>query len=148
MEYVAERRSPVPEVRRTSRRRQQGADTVGMNNVVEQLKELKARRGLIRAAEEGRITTLRCAMDECLCPEELGGRGYFEPVTPELSDWMPTNDHFPTLKCDGGKETPENSRLAHRLCNRVDYSNLIGRSCKKDMARVEAARVNALRRSA
>jgi hypothetical protein len=80
-------------------------------------------------------------MEECLCPRELGGRGYFQPATLDLSDWMPTNDHHPTLKCDGGRETIDNSRLAHRLCNRVDYSRRIDRSFAKDLARVEAARL-------
>ncbi len=109
----------------------------GMESLADQLRKLNARRILVRAAEQGRITDLLCAMDECLCPH---GRGYFEPATPDLSDWMPTNDHHPTLKCDGGRETVDNSRLAHRLCNRVDYSKRIGRSFASDLARVEAAR--------
>jgi hypothetical protein len=117
-----------------------------MKSIAEQLKSLNARRILIRAAEQGKITKLRCAMEECLCPRELGGRGYFESVTRDLSDWMPTNDHYPTLKCDGGQETVDNSRLAHRLCNRVDYSKRIGRSIAKDLARVEAARREGRRR--
>src|SRR4051794_12840261 len=108
-----------------------------MESVAEQLKRLKARQILIKAAVHGKITDLQCAMDECLCP---GGRSYFEPVTRDLSDWMPTNDHYPTLACDGGRESVDNSRLAHRLCNRVDYSRRIGRSITKDLARVEAAR--------
>jgi hypothetical protein len=45
---------------------------------------------LIKAAEQGYITQLACKMPECFCPEELGGACYFEPVTAELSDWMPT----------------------------------------------------------
>jgi hypothetical protein len=36
---------------------------------------------LIKAAEQGYITELACKMPECRCPEELGGAGYFEPVT-------------------------------------------------------------------
>ena len=119
-----------------------------MNTVAEQLKQLNAKRLLIRGAEQGTITALRCEMDECLCPEELGGREYFEPARPELPDWMPTNDHFPILKCNGGPATVENSRLAHRLCNRVDYSKQIGRPYAKDLARAEAARLRALKRSA
>ena len=119
-----------------------------MDNVVEQLKSLNATRILIRAAEAGYIKTLRCEMEECLCPEELGGREYFEPATPALPDWMPTNDHFPILKCDGGKVAVDNSRLAHRLCNRVDYKKQKGHSYAKDLARVEAARLDALKRSA
>jgi hypothetical protein len=114
-----------------------------MENVAEQLKSLNARRILIRAAEHAKIADLRCAMEECLCPQELGGRGYFEPATSDYPDWMPTNDHHPVLKCEGGRESVDNSRLAHRLCNRVDYSKRIGRSFRKDLARVEAARQNA-----
>jgi hypothetical protein len=51
------------------------------------------------------------------------------------------------LACDGGRETVDNSRLAHRLCNRVDYSKRINRSFAKDLARVEAARQEGLRRT-
>src|SRR4051794_35744739 len=111
-----------------------------MDNVVEQLMSLNATRILIRAAEARYIKTLRCDMEECLCPKELGGREFFEPATPGLPDWMPTNDHFPILKCNGGPVSVDNCRLAHRLCNRVGYSKEIGRSYAKDLARVEAAR--------
>ena len=125
--------------------------------VAERLRELGVRGVLISAAEQGAIADLVCAMPECLCPEELGGRGYFEPKTQVLSvtsrqvvydaeDWMPTSDHYPVLKKDGGHRTVANVRLAHRLCNRVDYSKAIGRPFEKDLARVEAARREALRR--
>ena len=70
--------------------------------------ELKARgvKGiLIKAAEQGHITQLACKMPECFCPEELGGASYFELVTAELSDWMPTHEHFPLSKREGGKAT-------------------------------------------
>jgi hypothetical protein len=52
---------------------------------------------------------------------------------------MPSHDHFPKLKSEGGKRTVDNSRLSHRLCNRVDYSKSIGRSIAKDLVRAEAA---------
>ena len=83
----------------------------------------------------------------CRSGPGTSGRSYFEQATRDLSDWMPTNDHHPVLKCDGGRETVDNSRLAHRLCNRVDYSKRIGRSFAKDLARVEAARQLAARRT-
>src|SRR5438034_7676754 len=67
-----------------------------------ELKALGATRILIKAAEQGYITQLACKMPECLCPEELGGACYFEPVTDELSDWMPTHEHFPRSKREGG----------------------------------------------
>lgn len=77
---------------------------------------------------------------QCFCPEELGGAGYFEPVTAELSDWMPTHEHFPVSKREGGKEAVDNAILAHRLCNRIDYSITVGRSCARDLERIGKAR--------
>jgi hypothetical protein len=59
---------------------------------------------LIKAAELGYITEVRYGMPECFCPEELGGAGYFEPVTTELSDWSPTQEHFPIPKRKGAVE--------------------------------------------
>src|SRR5918999_2781257 len=108
------------------------------------LKALGAKRILIKAAEQGYITQVACKMPECFCPEELGGACYFEPVTPELSDWMPTHEHFPLSKKEGGKETVDNAILAHRLCNRIDYSIRVGRSHKKDLARIGRAREEAI----
>jgi hypothetical protein len=45
---------------------------------------------------------------------------YFEPMS-TLSEWSPTADHYPRLKMHGGHLTPDNVRLAHRLCNQRDY---------------------------
>jgi hypothetical protein len=109
------------------------------------LKALGAKRILIKAAEQGYITQLACKMPECFCPEELGGACYFEPVTPELSDWMPTHEHSPLPKSEGGKETVDNAILAHRLCNRIDYSLRVGRSYASDLKRIENARAEAIR---
>lgn len=114
--------------------------------VAAELTKLRAKRILIRAAEQGYITQLSCNMPECLCPEELGGAGYFEMVTPELSDWSPTNEHFPVSKRAGGKETVDNSVLAHRLCNRIDFSKSIGRPHDRDLERIRKAREGAIRR--
>jgi hypothetical protein len=110
------------------------------------LKALGAKRILIKAAEQGYITQLACKMPECFCPEELGGACYFEPVSPELSDWMPTHEHSPLSKKEGGKETVDNAILAHRLCNRIDYSIRVGRSYARDLARIKKAREEAIRR--
>ena len=104
------------------------------------LKDLRAKRILIRAAELGYITEVTCGMPECSCPEELGGRRYFEKVSAELSDWSPTNEHFPVPKREGGKESPDNTILAHRLCNRLDYSKAVGRSHRRDLERIRKAR--------
>ncbi len=111
------------------------------------MKALGAKRILIKAAEQGYITQLACKMPECFCPEELGGACYFEPVTPELSDWMPTHEHFPLSKSEGGTETVDNAILAHRLCNRIDYSIRVGRSYASDLKRIRKAREDAIRRN-
>jgi hypothetical protein len=108
------------------------------------LRQLGAKKILVRAAEQGYITQVACKMPECFCPEELGGACYFEPVTPELSDWMPTHEHFPLSKADGGKDRVDNAILAHRLCNRIDYSIRVGRSYRRDLARVRLAREEAI----
>jgi hypothetical protein len=114
--------------------------------VAAELKRLGAKRNLVRAAEHGYITELACAMPTCFCPQELGGPTYFEPVTPELSDWMPTFEHFPIPKREGGRETVDNAILAHRICNRLDYSITIGRSHARDLERIRRAREEAIRR--
>jgi hypothetical protein len=105
-----------------------------------ELKRLGAKRILIKAAELGYITQVKCGMPECFCPEELGGAWYFEPVTAELRDWMPTLEHFPISKRDGGRESVDNAVLAHRLCNRIDYSIFAAKSHKRDLERIRKAR--------
>jgi hypothetical protein len=100
---------------------------------------------LIKAAEQGYITELACKMPKCFCPEELGGRGYFDPVTKALSDWMPTLEHFPVPKREGGRKAVDNAILAHRLCNRMDYSIVAGRSHARDLERIRKAREEATR---
>ena len=101
---------------------------------------------LIKAAEQGYITQLACKMPECFCPEELGGACYFEPVTAELSDWMPTHEHFPLSKRRAARKV-DNAILAHRLCNRIDYSISVGRSYASDLERIRKAREDAIRRN-
>jgi hypothetical protein len=56
-------------------------------------------------------------MPQCYC---VRGRRCFDPRSAN-SDWSPTADHYPLLKAHGGHLTPDNVRLAHRLCNRRDY---------------------------
>ena len=103
------------------------------------LKSLGVKGILIKAAELGYITQVTCRMPECFCPEELGGACYFE-VTDELTDWMPTHEHFPRSKREGGHRSLDNAVLAHRLCNRIDYSIAVGRSHARDLERVRKAR--------
>jgi hypothetical protein len=109
------------------------------------LRALGATRILIKAAEQGYITQLACKMPECFCPEELGGACYFEPVATK-SGWIPTHEHFPLSKKDGGRRAVDNAILAHRLCNRLDYSIRIGRSYARDLERIRKAREEATRR--
>jgi hypothetical protein len=95
---------------------------------------------LVKAAELGYITEMTCGMPKCFCPEELGGAGHFEPRTHPWTDWEPTHEHFPIPRRDGGQRTLDNTVLAHRLCNKLDYSISKGLSIERDLARVEAAR--------
>jgi|SRR5215208_2264979 hypothetical protein len=86
-------------------------------SVVEKLEALGVRGILWQLARDGQIIDVRCEMPQCYC---FRGRSYFEPRSP-LSDWSPTADHYPRLKMHGGHLTPDNVRLAHRVCNQRDY---------------------------
>jgi len=86
-------------------------------SVVEKLEALGVRGILRQLAQDGQILDVRCEMPQCYC---FRGRTYFEPVSPG-ADWMPTADHYPRLKMHGGRLTPDNVRLGHRLCNQRDY---------------------------
>jgi recombinase len=110
--------------------------------VVEQLEKLGVRGILRQLAQDGQILDVRCEMPHCCCPR---GRGCFDPKSPS-SDWSPTPDHYPKLKAHGGHLTPDNVRLAHRLCNRRDYGwrMKINAMLGKGMSLEEiAARLNA-----
>ena len=108
--------------------------------MAKRLRDLGVKGILVQAAKLGYITEVKCGMPQCFCPEELGGAGYFERRTHPWTDWEPTHEHFPLPKRDGGKATPDNTILAHRLCNKLDYFISHGLSIEKDPARVEAAR--------
>jgi hypothetical protein len=84
---------------------------------VEKLEALGVRGILWQLARDGQIIDVRCEMPQCYC---FRGRRYFEPRPPR-SDWELTADHYPRLKMHGGHLTPDNVRLAHRLCNQRDY---------------------------
>jgi hypothetical protein len=100
-------------------------------------------RALLQATELGRIMELRCAMEECLYPQKLGGRSYFEVISRPLTDWIPTADHYPILQKDGGRLVADNVRLAHRLCNRVGATEPGGIPNAKDRAKAAALRESA-----
>lgn len=103
--------------------------------IVDALRYLGVTGVLLKAAEQGKVTEAACAMPRCLCPEEAGGRRYFERKSQPPIDWMPTPDHYPVLKKDGGKLTVDNVRLAHRICNRVDYAIQTGKTHQRDLDR-------------
>jgi hypothetical protein len=86
-------------------------------SVVEQLEALGVHGILRQLAKDSQIVDVRCEMPQCYC---FRGRTYFDPSSLG-SDWSPTADHYPRLKMHGGHLTPDNVRLAHRLCNRRDY---------------------------
>jgi hypothetical protein len=85
---------------------------------VSELRALGAPKVLIRAAQNGLIVRAECAMRKCYCP---GGRTRFYYLSRPLGPWMPTADHI-RRKMDGGTWALKNIRLAHRLCNFVDYA--------------------------
>jgi hypothetical protein len=112
--------------------------------VAEKLRSLGVKkRILIKAAEHGYITEMKCAMRVCFCPEELGGREHFVARTPGWHDWEPTLEHSPRPRHQGGRDRVDNSLLAHRLCNKLDHFESAGLSMQKDLARVEKARAAA-----
>ena len=115
-------------------------DPVRGAEAARKLKVLGVKGILIRSAELGYITEVTCGMPKCFCPKELGGADYFERRTHLWNDWEPTHEHFPIPKRDGGQRTADNTVLAHRLCNKLDYSISKGLSIERDLARVEAAR--------
>ena len=125
-------------------------DTERGRAVAAELKKLGVKGVLIQAAEQGYITELACQMRVCHCPEELGGRHHFEERADDLSDpkeaWMPTHEHFPRSAREGGHRDVDNALLAHRLCNRIDYSIEFDRPHAKDLAKIEKAREEAIRR--
>ena len=86
---------------------------------VERLEALGIRGILWQLARDGQIIDVRCEMPQCYC---FRGRSYFEQRSGRWSDWELTADHYPRLKAHGGHLTPDNVRLAHRLCNRRDYT--------------------------
>jgi hypothetical protein len=98
---------------RTEKPRMTDDDQV-RQTAVEKLEALGVRGILLKLARDGQIVDVRCEMPQCYC---FRGRRHFEPG----ADWMPTADHYPWLKMHGGLLTPDNVRLAHRLCNQRDY---------------------------
>lgn len=92
-----------------------GNDTT---DAAQRLRALGLRGVLVTMAERGQLMDIRCEMPTCYCQK---GRYHFDPKTAPMTNWAPNSDHYPRLKRDGGHLVPENVRLAHVFCNRVDY---------------------------
>jgi hypothetical protein len=79
--------------------------------VARKLKDLGVKGILVKAAELGCITEVKCAMPECFCPEELGGAWHFEPVASPVTDWMPTTSTSRSQRETGAIELPTTRSL-------------------------------------
>ncbi len=94
--------------------------------IAERLGALGVRGVLVQMARNGQILDLKCEMPTCYRErEDPNGRTLFDPWPEQRSApehrWSPNADHYPTLKMDGGQLKPWNVRLAHVLCNNLDY---------------------------
>ena len=102
-----------------SQARPPAAPVAAKASAAERLEELGVRGILRQLAQHDQIVDVRCEMPQCYC---FRGRKHFDPRSARGSDWEPTADHYPRLKVHGGHLTADNVRLAHRLCNRRDYT--------------------------
>jgi hypothetical protein len=87
--------------------------------VAEELRNFKVQGILVTMAEHGQLLAMRCEMPTCDCPK---GRETFDVVGTMPDRWIPTEDHFPTLKSKskGNPKVPSNIRLGHKHCNNAD----------------------------
>jgi hypothetical protein len=107
-----------------------------MATVSYELQAMGIRGVLIEMAERGLISELRCVMPKCYC---LGGRGYFDLTSTSPDYWIPSADHYPLARRHGGHLVPENIRLAHKLCNRLDFGKGAGYDQQRGKASAEQA---------
>ena len=82
-----------------------------------ELRRYEVKGILLQLARDRQLIDVRCEMPQCYCPQ---GRRHFERRSTD-SPWIPTADHYPRLKMHGGHLTADNVRLAHKLCNALDY---------------------------
>ena len=87
------------------------------NPVAGELRSFKVKGILVRMAERGQLLAMRCEMPRCDAPDGLDA---FDEVGTVPDSWIPTEDHFPTLKSKGGTRVPSNMRLGHKHCNNAD----------------------------
>jgi len=102
------------------------------------LKCLGAKRILIKAAE---LVTSRSDvwMPECFCPQELAVRGTSNPSRPNCPTGCRPSSISQSQSEKGAVRVSTTLSLAHRLCNRIDYSISAGRAHKKDLERIRIA---------
>ena len=97
-------------------------EDTAVHTLADELQALGVGGILPRMAKRGQLLKLRCEMPQCYCPR---GRAHFErkehSPPDRIPNWIPTPDHYPILKAHGGKLSPDNVRLAHRLCNLRDH---------------------------
>jgi hypothetical protein len=93
---------------------------VADESVADQLRKLGVKNAnvLVKMAEGGQLLALKCEMPQCYHHK---GRGAFDPIGTPDNKWTPSRDHYPILKLAGGKLVPENVRLSHNWCNKLDY---------------------------
>jgi hypothetical protein len=108
------------------------------DTVADQLRALGTRGVLVQMAERGQIIELRCEMPMCYCHK---GRGYFDRKSHPPTAWVPSPDHYPQLRADGGRLVRWNVRLSHLRCNQMDYAwrMRIRRMLEKGMSLEEIA---------
>ena len=111
------------------------------------LKALGVKGILIKAAEQGYITQLACKMPECLLPRGAWRRVLLRAGHRRVERLDAYPRALPVSKKEGGKVAVDNAILAHRLCNRIDYSISVGRSYASDLERIRKAREDAIRRN-
>lgn len=88
------------------------------NAVADQLRTLGVKGILVKMADSGQLTGLKCEMPQCYHHK---GRTAFDQAKSKPNSWAPSADHYPILKSAGGKLTPGNVRLAHVRCNHLDH---------------------------
>lgn len=73
----------------------------------------------------------QCKMPVCLCPD---GRAIDPGLHGTGSPWAPSVDHV-VRRCDGGTNSRDNLRAAHKQCNMADAGIPYGAPKRKDPPR-------------
>jgi hypothetical protein len=90
------------------------------------------------------------AIPAAASPPGGNGRIVFARFDPALEPTLVgPHDNAANRLCrhDPGHRQVDNAILAHRLCNRIDYSISVGRSHARDLEKIRKAREEAIRRN-